>query len=158
MNNQQQQQHTRARNKREEKNGTAAAVEISETQKHVKKVLERAGFREPAPQELAQKGIDLMTALEWAYWVESEESDAFSNARGYAVSRLRQNPNAEPDGMREVYGEIEDDPDRLRCMGKCAFCAEGGEFDQMLEMILSLEQVTQTLRPAAKRKHARTRR
>lgn len=141
MNKQQQQQHTRAR----VRNAPAAvgvAAEISELQKkHVKKVLERAGFREPAPQELSAAGVDLMLALEWAYWVESEESDAFKNSRGYAVSCLRQNRNAEPGGMRVLYDEIEDDPDRFRCMGKCAFCARGEQFDQIIEMILSLKKI-----------------
>ncbi len=114
-----------------------AAAGIKNQEKiHVERVLTRAGFRVPAPLELLREGVNLMTALQWAYWVHSEEADEFERPHGYAKSTLMQKPNASPDGMNEVYELIRDDPDRFKCADSCAFCRDDGEFDQTIRTLL----------------------
>ena len=93
-------------------------------------------MRSPAPQNLAERGVELVTALAWAYWIESVESDPFDRPHGYAIARLKQNPRAEPDGLYKLYDDIRAEPDRFRCAGICEFCTQGAGFDRALDDLL----------------------
>jgi hypothetical protein len=113
---------------------------------HVKLVLRRAGFNPPALDVLAER-MDLLAALQWAYWVESKPN-GFTQPVGYAVKRLSLSRLASPPRWRDLFEMVRGNPDRFKCAAHCTYCEDEGAFDLEIAALLSLEHIGQ---PQARR-------
>ncbi len=119
--------------------GKQTTTQEDEERRHIKKILQGAGFRPPAPTRLSER-VGFLTALEWSYWVQSQPQQ-FDNPAGYAVSVLAEDPFASPPDMPAVFDQARRNPDLFRCQGTCKFCREGGPFDTEFDALLSLDDI-----------------
>jgi hypothetical protein len=110
---------------------------------HVRLVLERAGFRAPAPANAVKNSVSLLNAILWGYWVQSRKNSGFDNPHGFAVNQMTLDPRRAPEehkALLPILREMLDDPDRFRCKTECAFCER--EWELALDMLVATENIT----------------